>query len=654
MQMMQIDKHKIFLILICLLVLVNLGVFIYSFTIPINWWQFEMLWTGLHWSMDGPKDYHLHLGFRSSELIKIFDTRLADWTFRNRHVSYFLEMISFKVSQYYEKSFFGNNTIAGLHILNVFLLWYLIYKITKEKRPAAITALLFLNSGAALATLLFPFRNAKILVMTFFLLDWIIVAGSKGKFCESSPSRIIGFFVILFLASFTDEYAFFIFPLIFIFMFLRDGFQGILNRRIISGIIITVILFGITYCALMQIALKLSDSKLGTDWPVRFFRNLMPYFSDIHTARDIMISFFNYFLRRNFGYWDLSPWGILSAASFILIMGLIVTSRKPLSLEGRTCLAIGIIFILKLILLPNVKVHDIFMPASTKFPSLLFFSYYYVYCEAMLVSLAIGFYLKNSISFDRRYTLSLIAITVIAVSNIVHLKNGPEDALKFHGFYNTEKQNIARNIFRLGHLILTKKDSYPIYLSFPGVDSSILNDEFRSSPPDLYGRLIVLRYLRSIAEGKIIIPYKNTETLKSWPTDHELSAAKYFYDVNTREMLDLETLRANVSNEDLTPKKIVGLAGKNLMMRYDFNKTVEHAIFFIKGKAKIQFISNNQTITRDQNYGEVYQMFKVDLKSKMKQYPAVISMNLIPYGSNKTVYLIGPIFSQSTKEVPFP
>ena len=202
-----------------------------------------MFWQGFFWSMDGIEKFTVHLGFHPADLAKPFVPYFADGAFRAREVSYVLEMTAFKFWQYFGQVFFRNYTLIFLHLLNATIVWFLTARITRCKKAAWLAALLALNSGVALATLLFPFRNAKILAVTFFLIAWLLVAGSKTKFCQTPFRTRAGFFVLILLDMFTDETTFFLAALLGIVIALRDGWRGLLHPKIFPGFVLVAGLF---------------------------------------------------------------------------------------------------------------------------------------------------------------------------------------------------------------------------------------------------------------------------------------------------------------------------------------------------------------------------------------------------------------------------
>ena len=251
-------SQKFLIGLITLLLIFNIGIFCTTNSSPIYWVHPELVTFWFFWSDEGIDTFKLHQGINGDDLLKPF-TSVMDVGFRTRHVSYFFDMFSFKFWQNFEMGFFRNYNLIGLHLLNTMLLGLLVFYITRKKYLGLFCSLLFLNCGIALGTLLFPFRSAKVLVMTFFLLAWIIIAGCKQEFSKASNLRFCTFFLILLLASFTDEIFFFISPILFFYIYLRDGKDGLFNKRLYSGIFVYILLFLILTGSIIYLSKHLYD-----------------------------------------------------------------------------------------------------------------------------------------------------------------------------------------------------------------------------------------------------------------------------------------------------------------------------------------------------------------------------------------------------------
>ena len=631
-------REKFFFYFCILLIVFNIGIFYYANTTPIHWIQDEMRTKGFFWSMDDIDQFTLHTGLRGKDFLKPFYSYYVDGVFRLRPISYLFEMFSFKFWQYFETGYLRNYTLIFIHILNTFLLGILLFCLTRKKWIGWAGALLFLNSGVALATLLFPFRNAKLLVMTFFLLAWIIAASSKGKLCKTSHWRLVGFYTMLLMSFLTDEIAYFIFPLLFIYIFLRDEKEALLNKRLGMGLAAVMSIFIILAAVLYLAAIRLYDtvpiSLYGKHW-----NDMKLYFSQPLILIDLLRSFFGYFLRRNFGYWDFHWLGILSGIAFLLMLILFI--RKPSKRQAYLCLWLLIIVALKsFFLFHNAGVHGIIMPPDTIFPSLFYFSYYYVYCEALLFALLFGILLKFTLTGYRKLSILLILISVISLSNCFHLKNGPPDALAFHELDNEEYQHVIQNISFLSKYTQDKK-LRPLYLSFP-IDEPLLKTAIlQGSVHFLYEKIIPIEYLRSIEEGRIITSVQNAQSKLGWPFPDELRNARFFMDVHRRQIYNLQSLKDQFGYDRLKPDGIEKNEGTKEYQLTLNDPQVDHIVFFIKGEAKFLVKTNQQLVQQGQTqYGQSYEMFKIDIDSSLLRLP--LTIQFLVASRKETVYFVGP------------
>lgn len=624
------DENKgVWRYLLIAAVVINLAVFLYVNTRPANWTNDEILCHGFFWSADSIQDPNLHTGFTKADWAKVFGVYYVDGSFRTRQFSYLLEMVSFKFWQEFGEVFFRNYTLIFLHAINAFLLGFLVHLLTKNKALATAAALSFLNSGPAIATLLYPFRNAKLLVVTLFLLAWIAAARSK-----KIPLSV---YVLFIFAAFTDEQALFLFPMIFLYVFLRDGREAVLNRDVFKNIAATVAVFVALAVIFLKISHAVSPVAIHTGAQGEFFKDLMSWYANPVSIKDIALSFGRYFMRRNFGHWDVTLLGAASLLAFVAWIILIV-KNSPRNLGRKLCLGLAAIFFLKTILLPhNSGYHIHFMPEGTVFPSLLFFSYYYVYIDAALLGIFVGICGKEAFAQKKMKAILLAFVTLWGVSNAVHLKNGPADVLAFNYFHTPERQKIVADVKAIDPLI-TQKENLPIYLSFPAGDSKTLRGRRHDPVPGLYGRMIPVRLLRFIEEGKVIVSYDNAAARKPFAVANELSNAKYFYDVIKREGLDLESLRRNEKLEEFKP--IIIPAGTGLTRQVD-TLNAKKVILFVKGGAAFILRYAGKEERGVQLYGESYQMFQFDVNPNVSA-PVQVSLSIKALGNTSEVYLVGP------------
>lgn len=619
-------------------VVINVAVFFYVNTRPANWTNDEILCHGFFWSADSIEDPKLHTGFVKEDWAKPFGVYYVDGSFRTRQFSYLLEMVSFKFWQQFGEVLFRNYTLIFLHGINAFLLGLLVHLLTKNKGLSAAAALFFLNSGPAIATLLYPFRNAKLLVVTIFLLAWIAAARLK-----KIPLSV---YVLFLLAAFTDEQAVFLFPLIFLYVFLRDGRKNVLTMTLWKNIGGTLLIFAVLAVIFLKISYAVSPVAIHTGAQEEFFEDLMKWYTNPAIVKDVALSFGGYFLRRNFGHWDVTPLGAVSLLAFAGWIVLIIRNL-PRALDRKLCLGLGAIFFLKTILLPhNAGYHIHFMPEGTVFPSLLFFSYYYVYIDAALLSIFVGICGKEAFAQKKTQAILLACVTLWGVSNAVHLKNGPADVLAFNYFHTPDRQKIVEDVRKIDPLIAQKK-LQPVYLSFPAGDSKTLHGRRHDPVPGLYGRMIPVRLLRFIEEGKIIVSYDNAAARKPFAYADELSNAKYFYDVIKREGLDLGSLRKRNNLDQFSPAAIPkdpGLARQFVIETPKARKI----ILFIKGGAAFILRYAGKEERGVQLYGESYQMFQFEVDPK-DPAPVQASLSMKALGNTDEAYLVGPFVVSSAK-----
>jgi len=631
------ENHKSTLrIIIFLLILFNIGLFIYLNTQPMNWTNKERMWHGYFWSMQSMDNFNLDIGLHKGDLLKPFNDHFVDGAFRYRQVSYYLEMLFFKFWQMFNAVLIRDYSIIFLHVLNVLLIFKIIYYLCQSRRTAWITALLFLNSGVGLATLMYPFRNAKLLAMTFFLLAWLIVASSRNKIFSLSMRRLMGFFFMIVLALFTDEIAVFLIPILFFVVYLRDGFQGLTSRRFLLGVCVSMGLCLLFAFLSFRISSEVVPTTLNSKEHIKFLHQLVVYFSSpFSVIKDTFKGFFIYFIPRNFGYWDLTFWGILAVIvsaflTFIAFFSKIVQAHKRLVL-----FIIGVIFIKSILLPHNSGVHHIFMPETTFFPSLFFFSYYYVYCESLLLSLVLGFLLSSTVQSHKRFVIVLGCLTVVSLSNVLHLKQGPKDALKFMYFDKEHRQKRVKEVLAIDQ-ILSQEENLPVYLSFQAGNVLRIKGRKDDNPNlNLYQRLIPIRYLRSIMEGQAVISYENVQ--KEGVVRHdELSRVEGLYDVYKGEFFNLREMKKTSQEIDMTPSMIKKNSTRAKAVAVE--RGFERLVFFIKGYSSFVVQWNGKRVPGRQTYGYAYQKFEVDLVGDKIQIVEVI----VRAHSEMDVQLVGP------------
>ena len=606
--------------------------FLYIHTRPILWQSNEVVFHKFFWSLNDIRStvfniypqresaapwqdlrklddeaFQLHLGFQPVDFIKPFVAKEVDGPFRLRQFSYFLEMVSAKFWQYFEIVSLRNYTLIGIHILNSILLFFLIDGLTKNRFAAWSGAWLFLNSGVAMATLLFPQRNAKLLVMTFFLIDWLILIKNGADFSRIKLKGKIILILIALLAIFTDELAFIVFPFLLIYIAIEKGVRKLYARQLLVGVFVSVFTAGILYLATYLVS-RAIDVQTTLEFQGDQLAKLRMYFGDISILTDTGRAFFSYFLRRNFGHWDFTFWGILAFLSFWGLVSTLLLKSKTGTHRG---IILGLILILciKAFFLPHSwGVHEIIMPKGTKFPSLLFFDFYYTYADSLLCTLILAILLSKVIFDVKKFLYVFAALSIIVASNVIHLKNGPEDCLAFHHAQDKEKQVVLENVVAIKD-ILSQKKLYPIYLSFPSGDEMVFKAKLYQPGGEEYFYPIYINvvYLRSLIEGKAMESLQNVTSAIPITPNQELQSAKIFYDVLSRSRIDLEAFR-KISKSALLPRNIV-YPVKTIPIT-PLNSNIRKIVFFVKGQASIMLMIDREIAQKKQSYGNSYQLFE--------------------------------------------
>jgi hypothetical protein len=633
------------------LILLQAGIFFCANTRPLYWTNDEILWQGAFWSESQTEDHTLYTGFRKQDLMKPFNVYHADGTFRTRHVSYFLEMMSFKFWQWFGKVFIRNHTLIFLHMLNALLAGFLVFRMTRSSRSGLITCLLMLNSGAALATLLYPFRNAKILVMTFFLLAWLVLT-PKGKTDRPlSWPRLCGFLGLMLLAFLTDEIAFFFFPILFLFLIHQRGWKGVFNVRMMCGTLITLLVFGLCAFGAYHLSVHVIDADAHTGEQMHYLQSLGKYLTNPVILKDVGRAFFFYFLRRNYGYWDTTPLGMLSFFATLTLILLILKYRPHRGHWKVAGIILGLITVKAFAFPHNAGYHRVFMPEGTVFPSLFFFSYYYIYAEALLFTLGLGLLLDHAIRSDKRFVGLLALIAVISASNAFHLKDGPQDALAFMRFDKDHPENPQGMVKKVVAVekVLDSSWARPVYLSFPVGKTDILLAKRDDPFTNLYARMIPLRYLHSLEQGKAFTSYQNIQYPFSFFDDNEIRQARSFYDVVTQKEYDITELKN--ARPDSAFRPVIATpqsVGSNTKIASP--RPIDHIVFFIKGRSGFRVQVNDHIWEGQQVYGKAYQIFQFDEPpGRAKNLPALVRVAVLPVDDNTRSALVGPFIIYQQK-----
>jgi len=659
-------KENIFLIFFSFLFLINLLFFLIIHFYPIFYQQGEMIWQNIFWSMDMEPvhSYTYHTGLRKMDFIKIFLSSQIDFLgFRMRHLSYLIDMLGFKFWQFLGIASFHNYTQSVLHALNAILLWILVFRLTKNSLTACLSSLLLLNSGIAISTLLFPFRSAKLLVVTLFLTAWIFIENKERTFSKMSVLKKTTVFTLFLLCLFTDETAVLLLPLIFIFIMLRDGVKAVFNKEILiySSVMIGVCVFLVK--SFLHLSRMFHDpAPIGH--LLEQLAQLRIYFLNVSDLlRDSCQAFFLYFLRRNLGYWDLSSFGILAIVSSVMLLYFMFRSR-PSVLHRRLVISIGLIILLKAFILANPSgVHPYIMPANTKFPSLLFFNFYYTYSECVFIALVIGLLLNEILKRNKGIFLILLtSVTCIAYSNVIHASEGVRDLIKFHESRWIHPQTGA-NILSIDHYLRRSQNKGPVYLSFPSGNRLtfvrwLLSElsGIRSSYPqevalnfDLtfrdYASIIPVMYLRSLEEGKAIISLQNVHRPEKDDPPHELLKCRFFLDVPRHLWCDLEVIKKRFGSTVLIPQTL-----RHFQQEMTPLEEYHSVFFFIKGAASLRLSANTEQILSHQTYGQSYQLFEYTFDPGWNL--AKIRLDVESVLSGKEFELVGPFWLDPHEFIP--
>lgn len=626
-------------IIVGCLIVFNMGLFFYANTRPIEWIQNETLLHRFFWSMDDISQFSLHTGLTPSDFVKPFQAEFVDGLFRARQVSYFIEMITFKFWQALEIGFVRNYSLIGLHVLNVFLLGVLVYRLTRSREASALSMIVLLNSSIALSTLLFPFRNAKLLVITFLLIAWLILTYSD-KFYKAKRGQVFSFYAVLLLMLFTDEAAVAILPLPFLYLMFRDGLKDTFRPQIILGVVGLMTSFLILTYSFFKIYLALPEADPALIGYKSYFLDFLGRdFSYWHVLQDILNSFFNYFLAHNFGWWSFGGWGIISFLSFAILLGIGIVYRHS-SLIKKLAISISFVLLFKAFFIHhNGGLHEILMPKGAIFPSLFFFNYYYPYPDIVLWVFMMGLLWENISQKKALFVLAACLITLINISNVIHWRDGLRTTLEFHKFDDPDKQQGIRNAMAIKKLVAAHTG--PAYISFPTGPSDILKGRINDGDQFVLARIIPVMFLKSLEEGKMIISLKNTKPKKALIYDDELRNAKYFIDagLSTQLTFDLEGFQKEYGLKALEPIKV---SQDTVIKKLDINKVIpeDDIVFFIKGESSFIFTINDKKLAGEQIYGQSYQLFIYNLKSEMGGQSATVSLSLKPLKG--TAFLVGP------------
>jgi len=644
-------------LVVVFLIIVNIKLFVGVCSTPVLWQTGEVSYYNFYWSNHpGPHgEPFLSSGLHARDFLKVLNSEDLGREFRaGRQFSWLLEMLGFKLTQYFSLATFNSYPLMGWHVLNVVLLFRLLRRLTGSREAALVGSLLTLNSGTAISSLLFPFINAKFLLMTIFLSSWLCLLGANSHFLTCSRQRWAGFFLLFWLALFTDELAPLIFLVLLVYVFLTEKVTGAGLRRLVRGVAGTVGLF-----ILVTIVFFWVDSLLGNGVVTapygRYGAALLSLYRQGGVVHDTVIALTQYFLRRSFGYWDFS-WPGISAGIAAGVLSCLAFKGPHEKLTKRLSGVIVGVIILKAILLPhNRGLHEFIMPQGTKFPCTLFFSFYYPYIDLILIVIALTIMLARQDRRPKLFILTLIAATVINTSNFLHAQEGVTETLAYHGYYQTH-QKVTLKILAVRDILPRVKKQGPAYLSFPSgtreyysrqlvvqniwdVDPEAYNQQLL---PDFinYGNLLPVMYLRALEKGELLMSLKNILPLKGLGRASGLSAARFFYDVPTSLWLDLSPIKERYGISALYPQRVNSVPlVRELQLPVSLQGDV---VCFVKGAAIVTVKGENGSKEFRQRYGYSYEMFLLPFQKWSKFASNTLTWTFLPVDQNDPPEVIGP------------
>ncbi len=622
-------------------VFLPIATFVWIHAQPVAWTNGEIVYHGLFWSLNSHQDTAYHTGLWFSDWAKIFDYYFVDGIFRVRHLSYLIEMLTFKFGQLFGAVYLRNWGLILIHIINSLLVGKLIHQWRQNRTLATLAALTFLNSGIAMATLMYPFRNAKLLVVTFWLLAWIILSRPQRHFDRIPGRSLCLVWIAAFCAMITDETAYFLIPGLWLYIGFAQRRQLLWSRRtilFISTLLTAFVGFAIFAYTISPVPDD-PNAALSFRHP-QILAKYVSYWGNPHTYSDMASAFGLFFMRRNFGYWSASPAGLLGTIGFLGILGMcmIRCRSKQFGIAG---LLAGL-FVVKTMVMPHDSgVHDTIMPQGTVFPSLLFFSYYYPYAEAVIVTLILGC-LWPSMSFRSIQTAILaVAVSLISISHAIHLKCGPSDALKMFGWNSPEIQRQVRHIKQIGDVV-SASDNTPTYLAFPTGHLPTLGYDRFASPSPFYGRIIPIKYLKAIESGQAIVSYDN---LRHATAVEELHLAQAFYDTPSGQLYDLTQLKGVYPDHYFHARVFSKESQTSLKQQLPSLSREAQILFFVKGGSEFDITVAGQSYQLKQDYGYSYQMYAIDPRVA-HDTPSEFLFNVQSADQGSSVYLVGPFVLQ--------
>lgn len=616
-----------------LAILVNIALFCYVNTKPILWQQHEITYHNFLWSMsmDEEKPFTLQTGFHLNDFKKLFFIKEVEIQWRYRQFGNWVEMSLFKIWQLLGLVTIRSWTLILFHIINTVLLWFLVRRLTGSVLTSWICCLIFLNSGAAFATLLFPFRVLKELLIFLFLSAWLIGKSAPG---EKNYGREILFLIIMLAMILTDEMAFLFIPFLYLFLFLEKG-NGFVNKRTLLGLIPVMAIYIPLTIFFKKIMIAIGQE--GANFTPEQIQRFVGYLTSFNFIPETFRGFLFYFLRRHFGSWDQTILGMLSLVGFLALIFLCARQAgKNIRTWFLFSLLIGFILAKDMLFFHAYGIHKHIMPVDAKFPSILYFSYYYPYIDSLLLVLALGL-LLGALKWENKLVVGILlaAVTVMNFSNASHTDEGVRDTVKLH-WYDREDVIVGNSLaVQKVRAVATKTE--PAYLSFPSGSKPMFIRRQRSAfepwvidplaekeklSPDFphYVSFILVQYLKAFEDGKFIVDLQNI------PASKRIPEAKYFYDVVSQEQVDLTALNKFSGNIE-SPTWEGHPVATAVSLK---NVTEQELIIFVKGASTIVIKNDQHSVTLQQTYGHSYQMFRVPVQPFLSGNSLKATLAIVP------------------------
>lgn len=624
----------------------NVALFVRANSIPIPWIQYELVTHHFFWSEDGYEKCTLHTGLRLEDLKKPLAQKWVDGAFRTRQFSYLIEMLSFKAEQLWLPISLKSRTLVAIHVLNAVLLGLLLQRFTQKKYVAWAAAILLLNSGIALNTLSFSFRNAKPLVITFFLLAGISIIDSKSGDFHRTWKHSLLFSLFLLLAMFTDEMSAFLFIFYALLFSSSQGVIAFLDKRVwipLTMSLLFFVLLATLFASAAHAHFPLDQEPENVGWlkyGLGHFRTFWFLYTHSTLLQDNIAALLFYFLPRHFGRWEGVHWDVRCVLIVLLLMW---AAKLWLSLPARDKsrpLFVMFVFLLMAVLVAYGTLQYPLMPDDATAPTLLYFSYYYTYPFAVLITLFGGLLLIGSKLRTSGQLCLLLAVTLVSSSNYFHSLTGPQDALQFHQ-WTPDKIQIAKQILAADAFRKANKSQQPIYLSFPtGTSRQIQPDPIQCMTPDVsrvYACITPILYLRYLEDGQFVMSAENVPRRAPSSPGNELLEARLFYDVPTGAWLDMGKLLP-FAEDKIQIHTVTGTANNAFSLPASHNQS-HNLIIFIRGSCQIELSGNQNSISGSQTYGQSYQYVEIPVSALSQGEDSRIVLTVNPDPPDQEVYI---------------